>query len=110
MHYDSNDAPRFVGSAWLHKSYPFGHGAVRLDPTDVFHIGQDPGFFGQAREGKVLGAITPEDRGETDWTIMAIDISNPNCPYVDNYDDVEKFCPGVVEAYYERSQYYKVAR
>ena len=53
---------------------------MRVDPTDVFHIGQDPGFFGQAREGKVLGAIAPKDRGETDWMIMAIDISNPNGP------------------------------
>ena len=80
------------------------------DPIDFFDIGQDPGYFGQIRQSKVLGGIAPNDGGETDWKIMVIDINDPIAPYVNTVADVEKFRPGVTAAFYDWFQYYKVAR
>lgn len=80
------------------------------DPIDFFDIGQDPGYFGQIRQSKVLGGLAPNDGGETDWKIMVIDINDPIAPYVNSVEDVEKYRPGTTKAYYEWFQYYKVAR
>jgi inorganic pyrophosphatase len=80
------------------------------DPIDFFDIGEDPGYFGQIRQTKVLGGIAPNDGGETDWKIMVIDINDPIAPYVNTVADVEKYRPGVAAAFYEWFQYYKVAR
>lgn len=80
------------------------------DPIDFFDIGQDPGYFGQIRQSKVLGGIAPNDGGETDWKILVIDINDPIAPYVNTVADVEKYRPGVAAAFYDWFQYYKVAR
>jgi inorganic pyrophosphatase len=39
-----------------------------------------------------------------------IDVRDPIAPYVNSVDDVEKFRPGVTQAFYDWFQYYKVAR
>jgi inorganic pyrophosphatase len=80
------------------------------DPIDFFDIGQDPGYFGQIRQSKVLGGIAPNDGGETDWKILVIDINDPIAPFVNTVADVEKYRPGVTQAFYDWFQYYKVAR
>lgn len=80
------------------------------DPIDFFDIGQDPGYFGQIRQSKVLGGIAPNDGGETDWKILVIDINDPIAPFVNTVEDVEKYRPGVTAAFYDWFQYYKVAR
>lgn len=41
---------------------------------------------------------------------MVIDINDPIAPYVNSVEDVEKYRPGVAQAYFEWFQYYKVAR
>lgn len=128
FHDDKDDAPRFVESVWPHKSYPFVYGSIPQtwenpnldheftgfpgdnDPVDLFDIGQDPGYTGQVKQVKVLGGLAPNDGGETDWKILGIDVNDPLAPFINSYEDVEKYRPGVVEAFREWFTYYKVAR
>ncbi|KAH7368769.1 inorganic pyrophosphatase [Plectosphaerella cucumerina] len=128
FHDDRNDAPRFVESVWPHKSYPFLYGSIPQtwespnfehpytnekgdnDPVDLFDIGQELGYIGQVKQVKILGALAPNDGGETDWKVLGIDVNDPLAPHVDNFEDVEKFRPGLLAAYKDWFTYYKVAR
>ena len=128
FHDDKDDAARFVESIWPHRSYPFVYGSIPQtwespnfdhpytnvpgdnDPVDLFDIGQDVGYTGQVKQVKVLGALAPNDGGETDWKVLGIDVSDPLAPFVDNFSDVEKYRPGLIKAYRDWFTYYKVAR
>lgn len=90
--------------------HPFVNEPGDDDPIDFFDIGQDPGFFGQIRQSKVLGGIAPNDGGETDWKLLVIDINDPIATFVNSVEDVEKYRPGVTAAFYDWFQYYKVSR
>jgi len=57
-----------------------------------------------------LGAIAPNDGGETDWKVLVIDVRDPIARFVNSVEDVEKFRPGVTQAFYDWFRYYKVAR
>ena len=41
---------------------------------------------------------------------MVIDVKDPIAQYVNSVEDVEKYRPGVTQAFYDWFQYYKVAR
>ncbi|OJI99423.1 hypothetical protein ASPVEDRAFT_187574 [Aspergillus versicolor CBS 583.65] len=128
FHDDKNDAPRFVESVWPYKSYPFLYGSIPQtwespnfnhnftnepgdnDPMDLFDIGQDVGYTGQVKQVKILGALALNDGGETDWKVLGIDVEDPIASLVDNFKDVEKYRPGLIESYYDWFTYYKVAR
>lgn len=49
---------------------------------DLFDIGQDPGYTGQVKQVKILGALALNDGGETDWKVLAIDVEDPIAPLV----------------------------
>lgn len=68
------------------------------------------GYTGQVRQSKVLGALAPNDGGETDWKVLVIDVRDPIAPLVNSVEDVEKFRPGVTAAFRDWFRYYKVAR
>ncbi|CRK12717.1 hypothetical protein BN1723_009771 [Verticillium longisporum] len=128
FHDERNGAPRFVESVWPHKTYPFLYGSIPQtwespnfehdftgekgdnDPIDLFDIGLDIGYVGQVKQVKLLGGLAPNDGGETDWKMLAIDVNDPIAPLVDNYLDVEKYRPGTIQAFRDWFTYYKVAR
>ncbi len=47
------------------------------DPIDIVEIGQRSCDIGDIRQVKVLGALAMIDQGETDWKVIAIDITDP---------------------------------
>lgn len=128
FHDDKDDKPRFVESVWPHKSYPFLYGSIPQtwenpnlnheftgypgdnDPMDLFDIGQDPGYTGQVKQVKVLGGLALADGEETDWKILGIDMKDPLAPFVETYEDVEKYRPGTIQTFRDWFTYYKVAR
>ncbi|KAK1243400.1 hypothetical protein MKX07_004028 [Trichoderma sp. CBMAI-0711] len=131
-HDDKDDEPRYVASIWPHKSYPFLYGSLPQtwenpnikhnftgyvgdnDPMDVVDISAiDPGYVGQVRTVKILGAIPMIDPDANESAI----------------DDLEKYRPGLKQTFYDwftvprhlpqrqrytadkqRPQYYKVLR
>lgn len=142
FHDDRNDLPRFVESIFPLKSYPFLYGSIPQtwespnfdheftnapgdnDPIDLFDIGQDIGYIGQVKQVKILGALAPNDGGETDWKVLGIDVNDPIAPLVDgmglrsflldlrllfpclltfptktDFEDVELYRPGLLKAY-----------
>ncbi|OQE16333.1 hypothetical protein PENFLA_c028G02188 [Penicillium flavigenum] len=128
FHDDKDGKPRYVESVWPHKSYPFLYGSIPQtwespnfdhdftsepgdnDPIDLFDIGQDIGYTGQVKQVKILGALAPNDGGETDWKVLGIDVNDPIADLVDNVEDVEKYRPGLIQSYRDWFTYYKVAR
>ncbi|KAL4879464.1 inorganic pyrophosphatase [Aspergillus karnatakaensis] len=128
FHDDKDGKPRYVESVWPHKSYPFLYGSIPQtwetpnvehdftnelgdnDPIDLFDIGQDIGYTGQVKQVKILGALAPNDDGETDWKVLGIDVNDPIAELVDNFEDVEKYRPGLIQSYRDWFTYYKVAR
>ncbi|RDW70678.1 Inorganic pyrophosphatase [Aspergillus mulundensis] len=127
--HDARDGrPRYVESVWPHKSYPFVYGSIPQtwespnfnhsftdapgdnDPVDLFDIGQDPGFVGQVKRVKVLGALALRDGGETDWKVLGIDVDDPIASLVDDFNDVDKYRPGLIDSYRDWFTYYKVPR
>ncbi|KAL3449250.1 inorganic pyrophosphatase [Aspergillus insuetus] len=128
FHDDRDGLPRYVESVWPHKSYPFLYGSIPQtwespnfehdftnepgdnDPMDLFDIGQDSGYTGQVKQVKILGALAPNDGGETDWKVLGIDVNDPIAEFVNNFSDVEKYRPGLIQSYRDWFTYYKVAR
>lgn len=51
---------------------------------DMFDIGQDPGYTGQVKQIKILGALALNDGGETDWKVLGIDVEDPIASLVDS--------------------------
>jgi len=48
------------------------------------------------------------DDGETDWKVIAIDINDPLAEKLNDAADLEKFCPGLVEATRRWFEVYKI--
>ncbi|KAL7921368.1 inorganic pyrophosphatase [Trichoderma austrokoningii] len=128
-HDDKDDVPRYVASIWPHKSYPFLYGSLPQtwensnvkhnftgypgdnDPMDVVDISAiDPGYVGQVRTVKILGAIPMIDDKTTDWKIFGININDPLSNAVDTIDDLEKYRPGLKQTLYDWFVYYKLLR
>ena len=61
---------------------------------DLFDIGQDVGYTGQVKQVKILGAIAPNDGGETDWKVLGIDINDPIASLVDSMSCALSLLPG----------------
>ncbi|TFB01591.1 Inorganic pyrophosphatase [Trichoderma ghanense] len=113
-HDDKDDEPRYVASIWPHKPYPFLYGSLPQtwensntkhnfigyvgdnDPMDVVDISAiDPGYVGQVRTVKILGAIPMIDDETTG---------------LETIDDLDKYRPGLKQIFYDWFTYYKVLR
>ncbi|KAK0757928.1 hypothetical protein N5P37_009220 [Trichoderma harzianum] len=131
FHDDKDDVPRYVASVWPHKSYPFLYGSLPQtwensnikhnftgyigdnDPMDVVDISAiDPGYVGQVRTIKILGALPMIDDETTDWKVIGINVNDPLSAFVNNadLDDLEKYRPGLPQTFYDWFTYYKVLR
>ena len=78
------------------------------DPIDVIEIGSRIAQVGEVRQVKVLGALAMLDEGETDWKIVAIDVNDPLAPQLDDSDDLERVCPGLLDATRNWFKVYKI--
>uniref|UniRef100_A0A2C9JG12 Inorganic pyrophosphatase n=1 Tax=Biomphalaria glabrata TaxID=6526 RepID=A0A2C9JG12_BIOGL len=121
-----NDKLRYVKNIFPHHGYIWNYGALPQtyedpshvtpdtgckgdsDPLDVCEIGFKIHPRGSVVPVKVLGVMCLIDEGETDWKIIAIDASDPLAPLLNDVQDVESQCPGLLRATYEWFKYYKV--
>ncbi|KAJ5557261.1 inorganic pyrophosphatase [Penicillium frequentans] len=68
------------------------------DPLDVCEIGSALGTCGQVKKIKPLGAFALLDEGQTDWKIVAVDISDPLANELSEISDVDKYLSGLLES------------
>jgi inorganic pyrophosphatase len=78
------------------------------DPLDVCEIGLRQVSVAGIREVKVLGVLAMIDDGETDWKVVAIDVTDKWAPLLNGIDDVEEYMPGTLHAIREWFRLYKV--
>lgn len=48
---------------------------------------------------KPLGALVVIDQGETDWKVIAVDITDPIASMLRDIDDVERCLPGFLDSF-----------
>lgn len=78
------------------------------DPIDVLEIGEKVGYSGQIKQVKVVGIFALIDEGETDWKVVAIDVTDPFADSINEIEDVEEHYPGLLKATVEWFRFYKV--
>lgn len=59
------------------------------DPLDISEIGDNVGSLGQIKIVKILGILGLIDNDETDWKVIAIDISDPKASMMNDIGDVD---------------------
>lgn len=117
---------RFVHNSFPHHGYIFNYGALPQtwedpnhrdastgclgdnDPLDVCEIGYRVCNRGEVRQVKTLGLMALIDEGETDWKIIAIDVTDPQAGVLNDIGDVEKKMPGLLKAIHEWLKIYKM--
>merc|ERR1712110_430104 len=82
---------RFVKNIFPHKGYIWNYGALPQTYEDPEHETPETGT-----------------KGETDWKVLAIDVTDPKANDINDVDDLEKHFPGLLRATYEWFKYYKV--
>lgn len=78
------------------------------DPLDVCEIGSRIHRCGSVVKIKVLGALGLIDEGETDWKIIAIDVSDPLASKLNDVNDVEVNMPGFLGSIRDWFAVYKI--
>eukprot|EP01120_Amphizonella_sp_Union-15-10_P009191 TRINITY_DN343_c0_g1_i3.p1 TRINITY_DN343_c0_g1~~TRINITY_DN343_c0_g1_i3.p1 ORF type:complete len:280 (-),score=51.84 TRINITY_DN343_c0_g1_i3:156-995(-) len=78
------------------------------DPIDICEIGDEPRKTGEIIIVKVLGIYALIDQGETDWKIMAIDVTDKHANYINDLADLERVYPGKLKIIYEFLRDYKI--
>lgn len=119
-------ALRYVRNCFPHKGYIWNYGAFPQtwedpkhldeatgakgdnDPIDVIEIGSRVALRGEVIQVKVLGVMALIDEGETDWKVIAIDISDPVADQLNDIQDVEILMPGLIRATHEWFKIYKI--
>ncbi|ANB13254.1 inorganic diphosphatase IPP1 [Sugiyamaella lignohabitans] len=117
---------RYVANVFPYKGYIHNYGAIPqtwedpkhidpetktagdCDPIDVCEIGESIGYTGQVKEVKVLGCMPLIDEGETDWKVLAISVDDPLSQHLNDIEDIEKYCPGLLDATTSWFRNYKV--
>ncbi|GBP62957.1 Inorganic pyrophosphatase [Eumeta japonica] len=119
-------ALRYVANVFPHRGYIWNYGALPQtwenpqhvdpstqargdnDPIDVIEIGERVASRGEVIQVKVLGTLALLDEGETDWKLIAIDIRDPLAGSLNDVNDVERLCPGLLRASVEWFRLYKI--
>merc|ERR1712107_700371 len=117
---------RYVANCFPHHGYIWNYGAIPQtwedpnhtdpnsnckgdnDPIDVCEIGTKVHKRGAVVQVKVLGTFAMIDEGETDWKVMAIDVTDPMAENLNDIHDVEKIMPGFLAATVEWFKIYKM--
>ncbi|XP_065826213.1 uncharacterized protein [Oscarella lobularis] len=118
--------PRFVHNCFPHHGYIFNYGAFPQtwenpqhrddhtnclgdnDPLDVCEIGSVVAKRGQVKQVKILGLMALIDEGETDWKIIAVDVTDPQADKMNDIGDVDVVMPGLIAAIREWFKIYKM--
>jgi inorganic pyrophosphatase len=121
-----NGKLRFVDNVFPYKGYIWNYGALPQtwedphhvdagtgckgdnDPVDVCDLSSRVHKRGSVVPVKVLGVLGLIDEGETDWKIMAIDVSDPMADVLNDIEDVEKHMPGYLRATRDWFRRYKM--
>jgi inorganic pyrophosphatase len=77
------------------------------DPLDVVEIGSESLPQGAVEPVKVLGILAMIDDGELDWKVIAIRPTDALAEQLNDIDDVEAKCPGVISGIREWFRWYK---
>jgi len=111
---------------FIHDPYPFNYGAIAQtwenpellspdtnakgdnDPLDVVDIGSRLGATGEVRQVKVLGVWAMIDAGETDWKILAIDVTDPLADQIHTANDLRLVAQDRVDAAFAFLRDYKI--
>ncbi|XP_064404722.1 uncharacterized protein LOC135349969 [Halichondria panicea] len=117
---------RFVSNVFPYHGYMWNYGALPQtwedpshmdpntnckgdnDPLDVCEIGYRVAKRGEVRQVKVLGCVALIDEGETDWKVLAIDVTDPLAEKLNDVSDIETEMPGFLAATVEWFTKYKV--
>jgi len=117
---------RYVANCFPHHGYIWNYGAIPQtwedpnhtdphtnckgdnDPIDVCEIGTTVHKRGSVVQVKLLGVFAMIDEGETDWKLMAIDITDPMAENLNDIHDIEKVMPGFLAATVEWFKIYKM--
>uniref|UniRef100_A0AAF5RUW0 inorganic diphosphatase n=3 Tax=Wuchereria bancrofti TaxID=6293 RepID=A0AAF5RUW0_WUCBA len=121
-----NGEPRFVDNVFPFKGYIWNYGALPQtwedpkhehpatgacgdnDPIDVIEIGSKIHRRGDVISVKIVGVIALIDEGETDWKLVAIDVTDEKADQINEIKDVEKHFPGLLKATREWFRNYKI--
>lgn len=117
---------RYVRNPFPHKGYIWNYGALPQtwenpehtdsstgckgdnDPIDVVEIGSQVHPRGSVIKVKVLGVMALIDEGETDWKLIAIDVTDPLAEQMNDINDVDLLMPGLLRATHEWFKIYKI--
>jgi len=117
---------RYVKSPFPYQGYIWNYGAIPQtwenpnhvdeifgtkgdnDPIDVCEIGQRIAKRGEVIQVKILGLLAMIDEGETDWKILAINVTDPLADKLNDIADIEKHMPGLLKATHEWFSVYKI--
>jgi len=117
---------RYVANCFPHHGYIWNYGAFPQtwedpnhtdestgckgdnDPLDVCEIGQKVHQRGSVVQVKILGVFAMIDEGETDWKVLAIDVTDPLAENLNDIHDIEKLMPGFLTATNEWFKIYKM--
>lgn len=78
------------------------------DPIDVIEIGRSIGRTGEVKQVKILGGLAMLDEGESDWKLLAIDVTDPLSKDLNDIEDIERLMPGLIESSVRWFKVYKV--
>ncbi|CCE64550.1 hypothetical protein TPHA_0I00430 [Tetrapisispora phaffii CBS 4417] len=78
------------------------------DPLDCCEIGSRIQNIGDISTVKVLGSLGLIDDGELDWKVIVINVKDPMAQKLNDFKDVDKNFPGLLEATREWFRAYKV--
>ncbi|KAL8575759.1 hypothetical protein ACOMHN_004946 [Nucella lapillus] len=117
---------RYVKNIFPHHGYIWNYGALPQtwedpnhdysetktkgdnDPLDVCEIGHKVHKRGAVIQVKILGTMLLIDEGETDWKVIAIDVTDPLAKTLNDIEDVKREMKGYLEATYDWFRFYKV--
>merc|ERR1712001_158881 len=117
---------RFVANCFPPKGYIWNYGTIPQtwedpdhidahtnckgdgDPIDVCEIGTKVHKPGSVIRVKVLGTLAMIDEGETDWKILAIDVTDEMAPKLNDIEDIENHMPGFIAATVEWFKIFKM--
>jgi len=78
------------------------------DPVDVVDLSSRVGKTGEVRQVKILGTYAMIDEGETDWKVVAIDVTDPLADKLNDVNDIETHMPGKLNEVFTFLRDYKV--
>jgi len=117
---------RYVANCFPHHGYIWNYGALPQtwenphhiedstkckgdnDPIDVCEIGSKILTRGSVVKVKILGTFALIDEDETDWKLMAIDVTDPLAEKLNDINDIEILMPGYLRATVEWFRIYKI--